>query len=175
MRRKVLFILIIIIEMIIATFFSATETFLGILILNIIITAGVIFIGKKTSNTIKNNYGKLAIFLIIFILLKIIVIVHETIYTQGLVDDVINMYSSSFLDNINSYDELYDALNLRNEDKKILANGEDAVEVWADSLYSNPMNHIIYRSPLFERFDVESSRIRWLSSISISEKLRKFI
>ena len=175
MKRKVLFILIIIIEMIIVSFFSATKAFWGILILNIIITAGVIFIGKKTRNTMKNDYRKIAIFLIIFILLKIIVIIHETIYTQGLVDDVINMYSSSFLKNINSYDELYEALNVSDEDKRILANGEDAVEVWIDSKNSNPINYIIYCSPLIERFEVESSRILWLSGISISEKLRKFI
>ena len=174
MKRKVLFILIIIIEMIIASFL-ASGFFWGILILNIIITAGIIFIGKKTSNTIKNNYRKLAIFLIIFILLKIIVIVHEVIYTQGLVDDVINMRSSSFLKNINSYDELYDALNLSDKEKKILANAEDATKVWADSLYSNPMNYIIYSSPLVERFEVEGSRIIWLSNISISEKSRKII
>ena len=46
MKRKVLFILIIIIEMIIASFL-ASGFFWGILILNIIVTAGIIFIGKN--------------------------------------------------------------------------------------------------------------------------------
>ena len=96
--------------------------------------------------------------------------IYEYFYTKQLTSDVINMYSVSFLENINSFDELYDALNISDKEKNLLKNNEDAYNTWIQQDSHNPLKVLIYLTPLGDQIPVTSSRILWLSTIDNNKK-----
>ena len=180
MKKRIWFILLIIIEEIFVSYISVSrvgwdfmkDIVLGIFILNIIITITVIFIGKKSNDTLKGDFKKLIMCLIIIILLKSIIIIHESIYTKQLTDDVVNMYSASFLENINNYDELYNALNISDNEKEILINNDNAYYDWIQLENKKTINFVMNFTPLIEWGYIKSSRIIWLSSINNSNSFK---
>ena len=109
MSKKNFFIIAIIIETMIVCFCSSADIgndILNIIISNILITALLFFLGKTLNGNMDNCFKMIVVLLITFATLKVIIIIYEAIYTKGLINDVENMHSSSFLENINSFDEL---------------------------------------------------------------------
>ena len=175
MKKKVLYISLLVTQAIIVCFFSVTkigwdfikDIVLEIVILDVIITGVVIYLEKKSSDSLTKNEAMLmTIVLIVLTILRIVIIGYESIYTNKQAKDIENMYSSSFLDNINSYDELYDALNITNREREIITNDMDCVENWTKELKKNPINYIRKYTPLVERFSISYSRILYLSWIN---------
>ena len=156
MKKKTWFILLIIIEAIFVCFISVSrrgwdfvkDIVLAILIFNVILTVIIAFIAKNSKDNIKNNKKKLIILIITIIILKSIIVIFEYFYTKQLTSDVINMYSVSFLENINSFDELYDALNISDKEKNLLKNNEDAYNTWIHQYRHNPLIVLMYLTPL---------------------------
>ena len=176
MSKKNFFIIAIIIETIIVCFFSSADIgndTLNIIISNILITALLFFLGKNLNGNMDNCFKMIVVFLIIFATLKVIIIIYEAIYTKSLINDVENIYSNSFLENINSLDELYEAINISDKEKELLTNKEfnKAFNDWYEEYYTKTLEYnIIKFTPLSGRSFIEEARI---ANIIVAMDIRK--
>ncbi len=165
MSKKNFFIIAIIIETMIVCFCSSADIgndILNIIISNILITALLFFLGKTLNGNMDNCFKMIVVLLITFATLKVIIIIYEAIYTKGLINDVENMHSSSFLENINSFDELYEAINISDKEKKLITNKEftKAFNDWYEEYYTKTLQYNIIRfTPLSGRSFIEQARI----------------
>lgn len=181
--KKNIFILMIVIEEMFIGYISVsrvgwnfiTDIILPILMINIGITIIFFYLLKRDLINKKNVKHKLLIIILtIIIIFKLIIIVNELIYTNNLVIDVKNMYSSQFMQNVNSYEELINTLNITEEEKNILNDNNDyTFSSWAKKEKKKPLNIILTKTPLIEREHVKAIRMVHMSCLQEQKQYGK--